>query len=419
MNYITNDIDCKNFLNKVSDTYSGSEAPIKWEFCQSIIDELEFDFSNPYLKILIPKVGFGTLYFNVYLKLKEHHSDSHIFENMLFGMEETSYRISLLKTKLPMTDTSVCKGEFLSCNIYDNKEFDLIIMNPPFDKNRDYLYIQKGFSMLNKNGVLVSIHKGHALLSKKRIFLESRIDVDEKRILDIISQNYSKIRFIDGRVHVSKVLDRNPLAISYIQKTGVPSLKVRYEYMTDDKNYQTLKSIDDIWMHGNSEYTQSILQKVLGKGLLSIRDNVFHNKPNRKTGYYLVLAQIASNFPSKQSGFDTGYYCLISKRAIHGNEKIIYSYKDTAPNRGQFIHFNTKTEAVNCSEFLICKFGRFLVSLYKTNGNFHRGELEIIPNLDFTRKWTSKQLYRYFKLNDAEIEFIENYIANWYDFDYN
>jgi hypothetical protein len=56
--------------------------------------------------------------------------------------------------------------------------------------------------------------------------------------------------------------------------------------------------------------------------------------------------------------------------------------------------------------------------LYKTNSNFHRGELEILPDLDFTKKWTSTDLYEYFSISNQEIDFIESYIADWYNFEF-
>jgi hypothetical protein len=420
MKYIQNENDCKVFLNKISDTYSGADAPTKLEFAKEMLSNLDFDFSNPTKKILIPYFGFGTIFYLTYLELKKYHSDNHIFENMLFGMEENNYKISLLKVKLPVTN--ICKDCFLNKTYIDTQSYDLIILNSPFEDDMDFLSMKKGFELLKNGGTLISLHRAHLILNKKRIYGVSDVDNDERVILELIANNKCKIRFIDGRKHISKVQDRTPLAITYITKNETPSLKVRYEYCTNDKKFIELESIDDIWIHGNHIHTKSIILKLLSKKTSSLRDREY--KPAKGTGlslgWYLRISLIASDFPSIQTGTASGYYCLIPKTTITKKRKIIFNRKQLSnlQKGGQYISFSTKKEAQNCADFLICKFGRFLVSLYKTNSNFHRGELEILPNLDFTKKWTSIDLYEYFSISNEEIDFIESYIEDWYDFEF-
>jgi hypothetical protein len=48
----------------------------------------------------------------------------------------------------------------------------------------------------------------------------------------------------------------------------------------------------------------------------------------------------------------------------------------------------------------------------------HRGELKIVPYLDFSKSWDSSELYNYFELSPSEIQFVESYIGNWYDFEF-
>lgn len=420
MRYIQNENDCIVFLNKISDTYYGADAPIKWNFAKDILSTLNFDFTNPNKKILIPYFGFGTLFYAIYLELKKYHSDSHIFQSMLFGIEENNYKTQLLKVKLPIEN--ILLNNFLNKTEIDNELYDLIVVNPPFEDDTDFLSMHKSFELLTNNGVLVCLHRAHILLNKKRVYGVSDIDKDERRTLELFSNNTSTIRFIDGRVNISKVMDRTPIAISYITKNNKFNLKVRYEYITNDKSFSQLKSIDDIWMHGNHTYPKSIISKVLSKKLPSLRDRVYDpiQGTGSSLGWYLKLAKIGSNFPSIQMGRTSGYYCLISKKTINNGTKIIFNKKDlkSLPNGGQYLSFSSKKEAKNCYNFLISKFGRFLVSLYKTNSNFHRGELEILPYLDFTKDWTYKELYEYFSLSNDEINYIESYIENWYDFEF-
>ena len=41
-----------------------------------------------------------------------------------------------------------------------------------------------------------------------------------------------------------------------------------------------------------------------------------------------------------------------------------------------------------------------------------------LPFLDFNNQWTDEDLYRHFDLTEEEVDFINNYIGNWYERDF-
>jgi hypothetical protein len=51
------------------------------------------------------------------------------------------------------------------------------------------------------------------------------------------------------------------------------------------------------------------------------------------------------------------------------------------------------------------------------NQNLHRGELRAVPYLDFTQEWDDEKLFNYFGFTQEEIDFVNEYIQDWYEQD--
>ena len=87
---------------------------------------------------------------------------------------------------------------------------------------------------------------------------------------------------------------------------------------------------------------------------------------------------------------------------------------DVSTFKLKFFCFSQKNYAENFLNFLKTDFVRFCLSIYKNNSQLDRGELEIIPWLDFTKEWNDKNLYEYFSLTKEEVDFIEKNIPKYY-----
>ena len=57
------------------------------------------------------------------------------------------------------------------------------------------------------------------------------------------------------------------------------------------------------------------------------------------------------------------------------------------------------------------KFFRFLVFLRTITQHIKSNSFKFVPIVDFHKEWTDKDLYKYFKLTDKEIDLIENTIT--------
>ena len=69
-----------------------------------------------------------------------------------------------------------------------------------------------------------------------------------------------------------------------------------------------------------------------------------------------------------------------------------------------------ENEAENFAEYVRSKFFRFLVLQSVTSISLSKEKFGFVPMLDFSRKWTDKDLYQEFDLSEGEIAFIESMI---------
>lgn len=72
--------------------------------------------------------------------------------------------------------------------------------------------------------------------------------------------------------------------------------------------------------------------------------------------------------------------------------------------------YDTRQEAENVSAYMKTKFFRFLVSLLKSTQNAYRKVYELVPMQDFTKRWTDKDLYNKYSIDDDEQAFIDSMI---------
>ncbi len=72
--------------------------------------------------------------------------------------------------------------------------------------------------------------------------------------------------------------------------------------------------------------------------------------------------------------------------------------------------FNTKKEALNCLSYIKTKFFRALLWYNRIQKNLSKTTFDLIPLQNFDKQYSDKELYKKYKLNNSEIEFIEKNI---------
>lgn len=72
--------------------------------------------------------------------------------------------------------------------------------------------------------------------------------------------------------------------------------------------------------------------------------------------------------------------------------------------------FNTESEMLNCLSYIETKFFRALLHYNRASFIMSKRVFSLIPLQDFSKSWTDEELYRKYKLTEAEIAYIEDNI---------
>lgn len=288
-----------------------------------------------------------------------------------------------------------------------NKDF--IVINPPYKGGLHIDIFNKAFEELNDGGTLICLHPSTPFINRK----PTKDDGKTQKIKEIVSKYKTRLTLVDG----NKIFDAGfftPLSITRVEKVLDEKIEVIYSHINStNKEVKVYDKLDDIFIHGND-----IVIGIYNKILKNIKSDV-HSKLTRvghRSNYYLKINSIVGNIP-KNGEVNPDFNCILYKQNQNNFEELI---TDTFENGDKnFLGFESIDFAKNGFEYLKTKFSRFCVSLYKMNQHLDRGELEIVPYMDFSQEWTDEKLFDYFELTQDEREFINEYIPNWYERDFN
>lgn len=148
-------------------------------------------WTNPYLTWIDPTCGTGNFVIIVYMRLMDGlvhwepdktKRSKHIVENMLYMVELNQRNTQIVRDLFGET-ANIIEGDFLTCNYFGKKGFDMIVGNPPFQddivvkhvsgKNKLYERIlMKCISLLNQNGLLSFITPDNLFSGSSKTYLE-------------------------------------------------------------------------------------------------------------------------------------------------------------------------------------------------------------------------------------------------------
>lgn len=298
-------------------------------------------------------------------------------------------------------------------------KFDVIVINPPYKSGLHIEIFNKAFEELNDGGTLICLHRETPAITKASN-PKYKKETDEYR--NIMLNNTSEITFIDGN-YIFKNSNTNffaPLIISKVKKDRNKSeITVNSNHLKNKFSYN-VSSFDDIFIHTDIQKTLQIRDKVKK---ISIQNGLTNlNKKSSKyctSKYYVNIKQLGGNKP-KDGKINKDFYCLISPKYENDlKNQITNNLSSISKNgRGGGITAETYEEAINLFSYLKTKFVRFVFSLTKIDQNIWDGDMiSVIPYLDFTKKWSDVDLFKYFELEDDLIEYINEYIESVYDYE--
>jgi hypothetical protein len=378
---------------------------------EEMLDKLPKEvWSNPNLKWLDPANGIGNfpaiIVRNLMEGLKDWQPDTqlrlkHILENMIYVCELQSKNMFIYLQLFDPDNKykmNFYRGSFLNRGfdghmkeVWGVDKFDIVVGNPPFNQMIDMKFIRLSYEIAN---VTCIVHPSTWLLDEKgkqKAFTSTK---------ELIKDHLDNIELFNSN-GIFNIALFVPCVITYIDKNkktkGIRCLdKINnIELIYDDINQINKYSDIDIYL--------KLKEKIK---IRSSKSNLLNFK-NKNTGNYFVnIAQIRGNVNFKgDKMIQDDFYTLITKDTKTSLEN----------NKHMFFSFQTESESNNFITYLKSNFARFCLSIYKNNSQLDRGELEIIPWLDFTQEWTDEKLYREFDLTENEIKFIEKHIPKYYD----
>lgn len=283
---------------------------------------------------------------------------------------------------------------------------DFIIINPPYNDHENIF--NESFEELNDRGVLICIQPATHFINRKPTRKWPKV----QKQLDIVSNYKSRLTLVDG----NKIFDAGfftPLSITRVEKVLDEKIEVVYSHIdSNNKEVKVYDKLDDIFIHGN-DIVLKIRDKIFSKMTTSIYDKL--SRRGSFGDFYFKINTVAGNVSKTDGKMNPDFYCMIYKENENKLEDFIYTNYENGDKN--YISVKDSKDALNCGKYLLTKFARFCVSLYKMNVQFSRGELMAVPYMDFSQEWTDEKLFEHFGLEPEEREFINTYIQNWYERD--
>lgn len=287
-------------------------------------------------------------------------------------------------------------------------KIDVAIINPPYlDGMHNKFFIQT-FETLKDEGIMTCVHPSNYALTKSK-----RINRFEYKVREIVQNYESTIEFIDGNSYFKNAHFFGPLCITTVIKKKNTAITVKNTHLS--KQDEVIHDINKIYIHGQLHLVNSIVEKVKSKHLDS-----FHTKNTKfdKSGPCFLKLPTIIGHSMKNGKPNPDFSCLIYKQDQYSYTSI---FRDdfAALQKGRGLNILNKEYAINAFSFMKEKFCRFMLSTEKTGPNVWNGtSLKAIPYLDFSRNWTSSEIYEFFNLTIEEIGLIETYIEDYYESDF-
>ncbi|QAX99691.1 hypothetical protein AsFcp4_239 [Aeromonas phage AsFcp_4] len=263
--------------------------------------------------------------------------------------------------------------------------FDYMIANPPYSAGLHVDFVNLG---VKKCDVTIAVHPSGPFVNRKPTRQTKRV----AELLGNMKAHKTSIHLFDGNA-VFKAGFLTPLSITVIDTTKKSDL-------IDVSGYYTAKlPLDKINMLG--DWCSDVYDKMK-------YPSVAHMECSGEVigaSHYVTIASVRGHPPEAGKRFNSDFFTMFPTDYVPTTEM---------PKRGQNFAFKTLEEAENFVAYLKTDFARFMLSLYKMNIHLDSGELNAIPWLDMTRRWTDDELFEKFELTHIRHkvpEVIEDYYS--------
>jgi site-specific DNA-methyltransferase (adenine-specific) len=400
-----------SYIRRTSTIPTGQDGSTPIKVIEEMVNKLPIDWSNPNLKILDPGFGFGGYLFFVYLKLIQYHSEEHILNNMLYGIEIEDFRFELVNHKLKIKN--LIKGDFLDNKIFKNMNFDVILGNPPYQETSKTGGVQPKAHNLWSKFIVESLNNNLSTGGVVSFVTPTSWGSPSNDVFKLFKKNNLVLinteisNHFDVGSTFSYWIVKNEAYIGNTNINGVNFDLNNFDYIQSDINSISTK-IHKIF--NESPFPKFNWDGDTTTNHSSKKENQWSDKYST-THPYKVYHTNAQSYYSKiksKSHDDFKVYLTISGyyNPLFDNGTI--STSEVVP----YIIVKSKKEGENLLNILNSKLYKYIVSSAKWSGFINKDILRILPNIGTNKEWSDGEIYNKFGIKSIEdINYIENYVG--------
>lgn len=219
-----------------------------------------------------------------------------------------------------------------------------------------------------------------------------------------------KCEFVSKTQHESNSMERDLSEFKYLIRDNIGAEIIkRMNVPLKDSMVGYVSSIDPFNLktsfRGSDKKTEKSLKVFHSKGYGYIEKDELTSGNNLVKKYKVLLSQTTSEHAGEPS--QDGKYKLFSKlEVLKPNEISTFSYLIVGES-------DDEEYANNLRKYLETRFARFLVLQAISSIHITRDKFLFLPKQDFTNQLEDKDLYKKYKLSNAEIQHIEKLIKEF------
>ncbi len=277
-------------------------------------------------------------------------------------------------------------------------KFDVVFSNPPYNSNIDIKILNEIIDIADE---FVVVHPSTWILDDKN---KTKLYVDFKNKID---KKVASIDFFNGNP-IFNIALYVPCMITHINQKQDSTCSVDYFGLKFDvESLHSINKYGDKWNLIN-KFKKNIYDEISKTG--HVWSKIVSPKDVDGKLLYCQLAGIRGNVNLKSHNKDIikdDFYTFVMKDITSNHDIRKDDIKCT-------FAFNSALERTNFLNYLKTDFARFCLSIYKTNSHLDRGELEIVPWLDFTEEWDDDKLFAKFDVSQELQNYIRDFLPDYY-----